>query len=135
LQSADSDEKWSWGLPASFSRVHYHYRHVVWPINPFRLNERLTVQRGLFLAPDDVRQSFAANLAALPGHDAASNVTHFVLARSESANLARELWETNVTDATLFPGLDGFTKSLWRSIRFLNLTDLKTFFGSLGGRL
>src|SRR5262249_5229078 len=79
----------------------------VWPISPFRLNERLTVQRGLFLAPGDVRHSFAENLAALPGHDAASNVTHFVLARSESVNLARELWETNVTDATLFPGLDG----------------------------
>lgn len=43
-----------------------------------------------------------------------SSVSYVVLPRSESAYVARELSETNVTDATLFPGLDGFAKSLWR---------------------
>jgi hypothetical protein len=51
-----------------------------------------------------------------------------VLPRSESANLVEELYETNVTDATLFPGLDGFAKSLWTSARFLDMTNPKTFF-------
>lgn len=99
----------------------------VWPINPFRLNERLTVQRGLFLAPGNVSRSFAENLAALPGHDNPLNVTYFMLPRSETANLAQELYETNVTDATLFPGLDGFAKSLWTSVRFLDVTGLRNF--------
>jgi hypothetical protein len=29
------------------------------------------------------------------------------------------LYEANVTEATLFPGLDGFARSLWTSAAFL----------------
>jgi hypothetical protein len=99
----------------------------VWPINPFRLNERLTLQRGLFLATGDVGRSFAENLAELPGHENPGHVTYFQLPRAESANLTQELYESNVTDATLFPGLDGFAKSLWTASRFLDITGLRTF--------
>lgn len=99
----------------------------VWPINPFRLNERLTVQKGLFLAPGDVRRPFAENLTALHGHDDQANLFYFVLPRSKITSLARDLYEVNLTDATLFPGLDGFAKSLWTSARFLDGINLRTF--------
>jgi hypothetical protein len=99
----------------------------IWPINPFRLNERLTVQQGLFLAPGNVNCSFAENLKALAGYDNPGNLTHFQIPRSQSADLVQELHEINVTDATLFPGLDGFAKSLWTSMRFLDVTNLKDF--------
>lgn len=98
-----------------------HLPPCVWPINPFRLNERLTVQKGLFLAGADVRRSFADNLKALPGHEDENNVMCFVIAREESRILERELHDANVTDTTLFPGLDGFSKSLWAAARYLDL--------------
>jgi len=93
----------------------------VWPINPFRLNERLTLQKGLFLAPGDVRYSFVANLAALPGHREEANVMCFVLPRKEIHSLGEELYEANVTETTLFPGIDGFARSLSLSVRYLDL--------------
>lgn len=82
----------------------------VWPTNPFRLNERLTIQKGLFLAPGDVTRSFSENLAGLRGHDSPAHVTCFVMPPSAIDDISRDLYEANVTEATLFPGLDGFAK-------------------------
>jgi hypothetical protein len=107
----------------------------LWPIYPFRLNERLTVQQGLFIAPGDVRRSFAENLAALNGRDDESNLRYFEIPRSARAELSRELHEANVTDATLFPGLDGFSRSLWTSARFLDMTNLGPSWTSRGRSL
>jgi hypothetical protein len=98
----------------------------VWPITPFRLNERLTLQKGIFLAPADVRQSFAENLTALPEHENQSNLVCLVLKRSEIAQLGKELYDSNVTETTLFPGLDGFARSLWVSGRHLDLQYLRS---------
>jgi FRG domain-containing protein len=91
----------------------------VWPINPFRLNERLTLQKGLFLAPGQPTRSFVENLLALPGHDDRANVARFIVRHSLIPQIAKELYDTNVTEATLFPGLDGFARSLWTSTRYL----------------
>ena len=99
----------------------------VWPINPFRLNERLTLQKGVFLAPADVRHSFAENLTALPGHESKTNLVCLVLPRSEIYQLGKELYNANVTETTLFPGLDGFARSLWVSARYLDLQYLRSF--------
>jgi hypothetical protein len=96
-------------------------RPSVWPVNPFRLNERLTIQKGAFLAPGDVTKSFVENLKALPGHELGTNVTKFVLPGGEIAEMLYELHVANVTEATLFPGLDGFARSLRTSARFLDL--------------
>ncbi len=96
----------------------------VWPINPFRMNERLTLQKGVFLAPGQPAESFMANLKALPGHDDNANVTHFIIPHKEIQEVGRELYDANVTEATLFPGLDGFARSLWMSARYLNTTGL-----------
>lgn len=84
----------------------------VWPVNPFRLNERLTIQQGLFLAPGDVSKRFLLNLGLLPGASEAG-LTRYVIPRSKSLDVARSLYEMNVTQTTLFPGLDGFAESLW----------------------
>lgn len=99
---------------------------TVWPVNPFRLNERLTLQKGVFLACGDPTKSFVQNLQALDGFDKASNVTEFVVPRSQLPTISRELYNANVTEATLFPGLDGFARSLRTSLRFLSLYDLQS---------
>lgn len=97
----------------------------VWPVNPFRLNERLTLQKGVFLASGNVADSFTSNLNALPGSGQATNVVRFVLPRDEISRLGKHLYDANVTETTLFPGLDGFGKSLWLSARYLNLEHLQ----------
>jgi hypothetical protein len=97
----------------------------IWPVNPFRLNERLTIQKGVFLAPGDIRKSFSDNLAALPGHNLEANVTCFTIPPSAIPEISRDLYEANITDTTLFPGLDGFAKSLFATARHLRLNELK----------
>jgi hypothetical protein len=79
-------------------------------VNPYYLNERLTIQRGLFLAPGDVRLSFEDNLTKASG--LAGAVTLVEIPRELREVLLRELFEMNISAATLFPGLDGFARSL-----------------------
>lgn len=44
------------------------------PINPYRLNQRLTVQQGTFLAQGDLRLAFEENLAAVIGDEPKDSV-------------------------------------------------------------
>jgi hypothetical protein len=86
----------------------------VLPVSPFRLNERLVIQQGIFLCPGDVSLTFEENLAAVlpsPPHNA---LLQFVI--GDSIDLRTKiLWQLqhmNMNSATLFPGLDGFARSL-----------------------
>jgi len=90
----------------------------VWPVNPFRLNERLTLKRGVFLLGADATKTFAENLTSLPDCYQREHVICFVIPSDQVSKVQRMLHEANVTDATLFPGLDGFARSLWGSARF-----------------
>jgi len=87
----------------------------IYRLNPFRLNQRLTLQQGVFLVPGDISQSFMANLKELFDESDANNyLTKVVICADIS--LLREailyLHRMNINRATLFPGLDGFAKSL-----------------------
>jgi hypothetical protein len=88
---------------------------LVYPVNSFRLNQRLTIQQGLFLCPGDVTKTFAENLRSIPGHK--DNVRQIPIEPSVRKPLLMALHRANINRATLFPGLDGFAQSLWtRSI-------------------
>lgn len=88
---------------------------LVCPVNPYRLNERLSIQQGLFLVPGDIALSFEENLSAsLRGADPDGRVQKLVLPgtlafRSEALSW---LHGVNINASTLFPGLDGFARSL-----------------------
>jgi hypothetical protein len=72
------------------------------------------IQQGLFLAPGDVTKSFLSNLGSLKSvGDVGSDLTRYVIPRSRRRVVARSLYRMNVTETTLFPGLDGFARSLW----------------------
>lgn len=103
-------------------------------VQPFRLNERLAVQQGIFLCPLVVEIPFIQSLTqtfALPPSafadataEAYNTVIHtgkmlketsvikLVLPLTIRRDVLRDLWNMNVTAATLFPGLDGFARSL-----------------------
>lgn len=86
---------------------------AVQSVNPFRLNERLTIQRGVFLFPGDIDHSFEQNLAA-DGYasKSADNLYRFRIDKQARAEILQRLHVMNIDNATLFPGLDGFARSL-----------------------
>ena len=78
--------------------------------NPFLLNERLTLQKGLFLALGNAKASFEDNLRALQG--SRGNILKFILPKRKRLEFLRHLDSLNINSATLFPGLEGFCHSL-----------------------
>lgn len=88
------------------------YVRVACPLNPFRLNERLRIQKGAFLVPGEITASFVDNLQELPGHDSAEHVVQLVIPRALSNEALKQLFQMNVSRTSLFPGLDGFAQAL-----------------------
>src|ERR1044071_1746316 len=106
---------------------------------PDRLNERMAAQQGIFLFPKDAALPFMINLRAAMGEsatnnrsssltvaelnkvlftDTSPNVIKFVLPRDIHDNIMDDLVQMNIAAHTLFPGLDGFARSLHRHARF-----------------
>ncbi|MFZ2653740.1 MAG: FRG domain-containing protein [Victivallales bacterium] len=109
---------------------------LAFPTVLFHSNERLEAQQGMFLFPCDPSHTLLENIECLidkpvissinePSniirYDAtASNVALFrqhwllklVLPKEERFNTLIDLHRMNIHDASLFPGLDGFTRSL-----------------------
>lgn len=98
---------------------------------PAKLNPRLIAQQGLFLAPLNLKYSFAENLSRCLGLEEVTvgakkyesvddltaaepglSVLKIVIPASEHRKLLFHLRRMNITEATLFPGLDGFARSL-----------------------
>ena len=85
-------------------------------VEPFRMNERLTVQQGLFLLPTNVRETFIDNLNGATSF-ANTPTPHLYKIELELSDKARliileELRKMNIHRASLFPGIDGFAQSL-----------------------
>jgi hypothetical protein len=100
---------------ALFAGPSGHRTRLVCPVNPYRLNQRLAIQQGTFLCPGDVSAGFESNLAGLfPDAKANGRLIKCVISlnRSEREDVMRRLFRMNVTSTSLFPGLDGFARSL-----------------------
>lgn len=108
------DEKTPGGFTAAFYAM--PAQTFACCVNPFRLNERLTLQRGVFMCPGNVGQSFEDNLKALPDWDKEQNLYQLVIPPSMRQAGLKDLLDMNISRATLFPGLDGFARSLSISI-------------------
>lgn len=91
-----------------FSRV--PPKRLVYRVNPFVLNQRLAVQKGVFLCPGDVSSGFESNLRALKGYEA--HLIKIVISRSLQRELLRRLYYMNIARDTLFPDLGGLAQSL-----------------------
>ena len=88
------------------------YGEFVYPMNPFFLNQRLTSQLGLFLCPRNITTSFERNLEAMPEADQVKCLDVELINKDLRDQILRNLYHMNITRASLFPGLDGFAKSL-----------------------
>lgn len=108
-------------------------------VEPDRMHERLFVQQGLFLAPTDPNEPFMKNLASAfkgsyrtmigkreqrwtsaldgrthheygdPGYVALLKI---ILPLEQHREILEDLQSMNINSATLFPGLEGFSRSL-----------------------
>lgn len=82
-------------------------------VTPFRLNERLAVQQGTFLANSTAKQTFLECLAAISTKLTLGIhriVLHFKQNAIQEALLA--LRQMNINKTALFPGLDGFAQDM-----------------------
>jgi hypothetical protein len=83
-------------------------------MNPYKFNTRLTIQQGLFLCPGDTTVPFGENLEThFPSQkELDEHVRVFRIQSKARGELMQVLHRMNVGEASLFPGLDGFAKSL-----------------------
>lgn len=124
-------------------------------VTPPRLNERLALQKGLFLFPCNLTKSFEANLCKSIGlhfdtldsphviplkfkdlqtklakHDLSVGIVRINLPTRLHKDAIRDLSSMNIDASTLFPGLEGFARSLnmdneigWENMDYsINLT-------------
>ncbi|MBV9302688.1 MAG: hypothetical protein JOZ48_11505 [Acidobacteriaceae bacterium] len=80
------------------------------PIQPFRMNERVSIQQGLFLCPAHVRMGFEENLQAMSL--AGTKIEKLVFPSTLREEILAELNKMNINRASLFPEIDGFAQSL-----------------------
>jgi hypothetical protein len=96
---------------------------LVYAVNPFRMNMRLTIQQGLFLVLGDIRKSFTENLrASLHGGDKVlkKNLHRLALepTKKERNKILFNLRDMNISNEVLFPGLDGFASTLFERLAY-----------------
>jgi hypothetical protein len=106
----------------TFSRIFWSQPavalYLVVAVEPYRLNERLTIQHGLFLLANHALFPFHNCLAGLLLHAnrqsrlSARWLHKIVVAPQVRADVLRSLDKVNINSTTLFPGLDGFCQSL-----------------------
>ena len=107
---------------------------VVFIVEPFQQHERISIQQGLFLFPGNIENPFEHNLCSVFEFDFKDlstenalnlkfseigkpdfsdiSIVKIVIPSSLHSKALTELYKMNVTAATLFPGLDGFARSL-----------------------
>jgi hypothetical protein len=94
---------------------------VIFPLNPYRLNQRLRFQQGVFLVPTNVSVPFAEGLAnTLEGIDG-ENFTRKITFTFNVEQMGVALIEPrrmNITAEVLFPGMEGFARSLHQKIPY-----------------
>lgn len=79
-------------------------------VEPFQFNKRLSSQQGLFILPLDITSTLNENLAS---HlDLAQNLRKVVLKHEIKETALAHLRAMNITSESLFPGIEGFAKSI-----------------------
>jgi hypothetical protein len=92
----------------------------VYPVNPYHLHTRLSVQQGVFLCPGNTSKHLIKTLTDLSKCARPTSVLKFVWRnRNKDKRLKAldQLNRMNISRASLFPGLDGFAQSLNHRLR------------------
>jgi hypothetical protein len=108
--------------PRSFAAVYVDRRppvRFVSPATPRQLNDRLSIQQGVFLCPADVSASWLDNLSVVDFGRDDSRARAFTLDRTLMPAAFDGLQRMNVTARSLLPGLDGYARSMNHRLKLL----------------
>lgn len=122
---------------------------ITLPVEPFLMNIRMSTQQGLFMLQNDISHTFEQNLFNMLTNEAISIyenhadkpgflskismnfaehpdgirdnglVIKFLIPTSIRKEIMKDLDHMNINHRTLFPGLDGFARSMSRSLEQL----------------
>ena len=81
----------------------------VMKLNSYKQNERQVIQQGTFLFPLDIEKTFHENLDYL---NEEIEIKKFIIPLKYKESIVKKLFRMNITGATLFPDLMGFSRSL-----------------------
>jgi len=90
-------------------------RSFIIPVRPFRSNERIHMQQGLFLCPANINLTFEENLTDSnfsKSSELKKNIKKIVIPIKEIPDLINALKKMNISAESLYPGLSGFSESL-----------------------
>jgi hypothetical protein len=97
----------------------------VWQGDPFRMPQRVVAQSGTFLVSSHLGMNVEQILARYPGEG--ELLIKFVLPVAKlRAQAMASLYSMNITQATLFPGLDGLARSMAYEFEYSWEVDLAT---------
>jgi hypothetical protein len=118
--------------PYTFPEVFRQEQLFVLPVSAYHLNERLIKQQGVFLCPGAIRCPLEDNVAALQYDDSGSQVPNvdtrlikfeISTAPETRADILKELRRMNMSTATLYPGIQGFARSLENMLVFPDILE------------
>jgi hypothetical protein len=95
-----------------FERIFYeNNKNLVFPVEPFRMNKRYSLQQSVFVSTGTTQQPFMEQLLFL-GDDLCKAVVKIEVPGCYKKEAMRELQQMNLHRASLFPDLDGYALSL-----------------------
>src|SRR5215203_3445573 len=95
-----------------FEKLFYeNNKNLVFPVEPFRMNRRYSLQQSIFLSTGTSAQPFMDQLFFL-GTDLNKSVVKIEVPGCYRKEAMRELLQMNLHRASLFPDLDGYALSL-----------------------
>lgn len=86
-------------------------RNLVFPVEPFRMNRRYSLQQSIFVSTGNSSESFINQLSFL-GEEITKAVIKIQLPSLLQKEVLRDLQRMNLNRASLFPDLDGYAASL-----------------------
>jgi hypothetical protein len=84
---------------------------IVFPVEPFRMNRRYSLQQSLFVSTGNAAEPFMHQLNFL-GEDMKQAVIKIEMPACNKSHALRYLQKMNLNRASLFPDLDGYAESL-----------------------
>lgn len=94
---------------------------TVYAVNPYRRNRRLSIQQGIFLCPGRIDIPFEDNLVDLLSDPSANGAFCKLIIDVNCTTrnaILKHLLEMNVYRAALFPGLEGFARSIETTLAY-----------------
>jgi len=95
-----------------FEKIFFHNnRNLVFPVEPFRMNRRYSLQQSIFVSTGNSNESFMGQLNFL-GKEISKAVVQIEIPSILQKEVLRDLQRMNLNRASLFPDLDGYAASL-----------------------